>query len=164
VRSNDRASTSGFHQGQRLYAAIKARIYGCNLYLFLSKLSESYCSFGGVHIWLLCGCAKPRVNFRSRPYWDIRLWLLCGSLFHEFKGGLFAPTHSKERDTLANALFQNDSTLLKLGHLALDHAIATTTQIHEFHMTGHSTAEMLRRYTHVVAKDIAVKAQTKVIR
>jgi hypothetical protein len=32
-----------------------------------------------------------------------------------FKAGLFAPTHSKERDILANALFQSDSTLLKLG-------------------------------------------------
>jgi len=72
-----------------------------------------------------------------------------------FKAGLFAPTHSRERDILANALFQNDSTLLKLGHLALVHAIATTTQTHEFHMTGHSTAKMLRLYTHVVAKDIA---------
>ena len=76
-----------------------------------------------------------------------------------FKAGLFALTHSKESDTLTNALFQNDSALLKLGHLALDYAIAnTTTQINEFHMTGRSTAEILRRYTHIVAKDIAPKA------
>ena len=52
-RRRRRARPADSIRGSGYMPQIKARIYGCNLYLFLSEPSESYCSFGGVHIWLV---------------------------------------------------------------------------------------------------------------
>ena len=48
-RFSDEASVSGFHQRSVNTPQTKSGYYGCNLYLLLSTLIESYCSSRGVH-------------------------------------------------------------------------------------------------------------------
>ena len=55
-RAPDKASTSGFHQGQRNQrSSLKGRMYGCNLYLppMTARLSGKP---GSVHVWFVARC------------------------------------------------------------------------------------------------------------
>ena len=85
VRAPDKASTSGFHQGQRNQrSSLEGRMYGCNLYLppMTARLSGKP---GSVHVWfvgrwpkrnsLMFYCSgnapvarvHPTVRYRAQP-------------------------------------------------------------------------------------------------